>query len=34
MGKFLQTAVASQRMLLSGRLSGPMQRLAIDCSAV
>ncbi|MEN8711910.1 MAG: hypothetical protein ABF326_06915 [Arenicellales bacterium] len=34
MGKFLQTAMASQRILLSSRLSGPMQWLAIDCSAV
>jgi len=34
MGKALQTAVARQRMLLSSRLSGPMKRLAKDCSAV
>jgi hypothetical protein len=34
MGKALQTAVASQRMLLRSRLSGPMQRLARDCATV
>lgn len=34
MGKALQTAVARQRMLLSSRLSGRMQRLAIACAAV
>ncbi len=34
MGKALQTAVARQRMLLSSRLAGPMQRLAADCAAV
>jgi hypothetical protein len=34
MGKALQTAVARQRMLLSSRLSGPMQRLANACVAV
>ena len=34
MGKALQTAVARQRMLLSSRLSGPMQRLAADCVAL
>ena len=34
MGKALQTAVASQRMLLSSRLSSPMRRLAVDCVAV
>jgi len=34
MGKELQTAVARQRMLLSSRLSGPMQRMASDCAAV
>lgn len=32
MGKALQTAVASQRMLLSSRLSSPMQRLAANCA--
>jgi hypothetical protein len=32
--KPLQTAVVRQRMLLSSRLSGPMQRLTIDCAAV
>ena len=34
MGKALKTAVASQRMLLSSRLSSPMRRLAVDCVAV
>ena len=34
MGKPLQTAVASQRMLLSSRLSGPMHRLTTECAAV
>ena len=34
MGKTLQTAVASQRLLLSSRLSGPMQRLAKDCASM
>ena len=34
MSKTLQTAVARQRMLLSSRLSGPMNRLAMDCAAV
>ena len=34
MAKALQTAVARQRMLLSSRLSGPMQRMASDCTAV
>jgi len=34
MGKALQTAVTRQRMLLRSRLSGPMQRLAMDCAAV
>ena len=34
MGKALQTAVARQRMLLSSRLSGRMQRLAIACAAL
>lgn len=34
MGKALQTAVASQRMLLRSRLSGPMQRLARECATV
>ncbi len=34
MAKALQTAVARQRMLLSSRLSGPMKRLASDCTAV
>jgi len=34
MGKALQTAVTSMRMLLRSQLSGPMQRLARDCTAV
>ena len=34
MDKALQTAVARQRMLLSSRLSGPMQRLVTECVAV
>jgi hypothetical protein len=34
MGQALQTAVARQRLLLSSRLSGPMQRLANECAAV
>ena len=34
MGQALQTAVARQRVLLSSRLSGPMQRLANKCTKV